>query len=141
MNWGTKLTIGMILFMGFIVTLVALMIKPHETDSLIENDYYEKGQTFDLDYNASRNASQDQMLPLIQTDEIGVSILFPRAVTYKILLRSLADSNFDKTIKGDSARKEVFIPANELKSGSWLLRIQYNAGQKDYLYQNKILIP
>ena len=141
MNWGTKLTVGMILFMGFIVTLVTLMIKPHKTDSLIDNDYYEKGQTFDLDYNASRDAVQDQMIPVVRAEDKGVSIVFVRPVSYEIQFRNLANSSFDRTFKSESALKEIFIPANELKSGSWLLRIQYKADHKDYLYQNKVLLP
>jgi len=141
MNWGTKLTVGMILFMGFIVTLVILMIKPHKTDSLIDNNYYEKGQTFDLDYNASRDAIEDQMVPVIHTDSSGVSIVFPRAVSYEILLRNLANSSLDKGFKSDSAQTMVLIPGNQLKTGSWLLRIQYKADHKDYLYQNKVLLP
>lgn len=141
MNWGTKLTIGMVLFMGFIVTLVTLMIKPHKTDALIETDYYEKGQTFDRDYSAGRDAIQDQMIPVVQANDKGVSIVFPNPVNYEIQLRNLANSSLDRAYKSESALKQVFIPGNELKSGSWLLRIQYQAGDKEYLYQNKILLP
>ncbi len=140
MNWGTKLTIGMLLFMGFIVTLVILMAGPHKADSLIENDYYEKGQAFDLDYNAKQAAKEDGMIPIIQTNSKGLSISFPSAVTYDMMFRRLSDSKLDKSFRTDSATKEVFIKGNELRSGSWLLRIQYKAGGKNYLYQNKILL-
>ncbi|MBC7759176.1 MAG: FixH family protein, partial [Phormidesmis sp. FL-bin-119] len=74
MNWGTKLTIGMVLFMGFIIILVILMIKPHKADSLIDNDYYEKGQTYDTDYNARRDAKNDDMLPTVKAEKNGLSI-------------------------------------------------------------------
>ncbi len=131
----------MVLFMGFIVTLVTLMIKPHKTDALIETDYYEKGQTFDRDYNAGRDAIQDQMIPVVQAEDKGVSIVFPHPVSYEIQLRNLANSSLDRSFKSESAQKEVLIPGSELKSGSWLLRIQYKASNKEYLYQNKILLP
>lgn len=141
MNWGTKLTLGMILFMGFIITLVILMIKPHKADSLIEADYYEKGQSFDRDYDAVQNANLDSIVPMIRVDNSGISITFRAAVTYKILLRSLADASMDKTIYGSQAKKEIQISSNELSRGSWLLRVDYYVGQRSYLYQNKILIP
>lgn len=141
MNWGTKLTIGMLLFMGFIVTLVTLMIKPHKADSLIENDYYEKGQTYDRDYNASQNASTDRMIPVIKTDDQNVSFNFPAPVSYEILFRRLADAKMDRTFESDSAQTTVLVPRADLKSGSWLLRIEYKANQKEYLYQDKILLP
>ena len=141
MNWGTKLTIGMVLFMGFILILVILMIKPHKADSLIDNDYYEKGQTYDTDYNARRDAKNDDMLPTVKAEKNGLSISFPKPVVYEILLRRLADSHFDKAYKSDSTKSTVIIPFTDLPSGSWLVRIEYKLGQRDYLYQDKILLP
>ncbi len=131
----------MVLFMAFIVTLVTLMIKPHKADSLIEADYYEKGQTFDRDYDARRAAFDDQMLPTIQTGRQGVGVAFPKSVTYTILLRNLADANLDQTFKSATASTQADIPANKVKAGSWLLRIEYKRGPKEYLYQDKLLIP
>jgi hypothetical protein len=141
MNWGTKLTIGMVLFMGFIIILVTLMIKPHKADSLIDNDYYEKGQTYDVDYNAQRDARDDNMLPALQTGNNGLSINFPSPVSYEISLRRLADSQFDKVYKSDSANTTIIIPRADLPAGSWLVRIEYKLGQRNYLYQDKILLP
>lgn len=131
----------MLLFMGFIVTLVTLMIKPHNADSLIETDYYERGQLFDRDYNARENAEADNMIPTIQADDKMVSISFPAPVSYKILFRRLADSKFDRNFDGDTAQAKVIIHRKDLKRGSWLLRVEYGANQKDYLYQEKILLP
>ncbi|MGB4399793.1 MAG: FixH family protein [Daejeonella sp.] len=141
MNWGTKLTIGMVLFMGFIITLVILMIKPHKADSLIEDDYYEKGQTYDLDYNARRDAQNDKMLPIIQPGAEAISITFPKPVSYTITFRRLADSRFDKSYQSDSTRAHINIPNADLPSGSWLLRIEYKGEERNYLYQDKILMP
>ncbi len=131
----------MILFMGFIVTLVILMMKPHKADSLIEANYYEKGQTFDRDYNATHAARRDSMIPAIQAGIRNLSITFRESASYKIALRSLANASRDKTIYSDAAKKEVLIPLSELKSGSWLLRIEYTNGQEEYLYQDKLLLP
>lgn len=141
MNWGTKLIIGLGLFMGFIATLVTFMILNHEKDALIEKDYYEKGQNYDLDYKAMQDALNDKVVPVITTNEKGTSITFPISVTYEMLWRRLSDPNLDRTFKSNAPRKDVFIPINELKSGSWLLRIQYNADNRNYLHQIKIIIP
>lgn len=141
MNWGTKLIIGMVAFMGFIIILVILMIKPHNADSLIDNNYYEKGQTYDKDYNARRDAKDDNMLPTVQSGKNGLTINFSKPVSYDISLRRLADSQFDRSYKSDSSRSTVRIPHSDLRSGSWLIRIEYTLGQRNYLYQNKILLP
>lgn len=141
MNWGTKLTIGMILFMAFIVTLVFMMLGPHKADSLIETDYYEKGQTFDADYNAKHQAVKDSMLPDVSADETGLSVKFPAPVMYNASLRHLSDAAMDKQVKSDSAILNLIIPHHQLKPGSWLLRIQYQVNSKNYLFQEKILVP
>lgn len=131
----------MMLFMGFIVTLVSLMIKPHKADSLIETDYYERGQAYDRDYNAIHDAKEDQMVPAIKTSEKDLTIVFPNPVTYTIILRNLANADMDRTFKSDSSSTEAIIPRRELKQGAWLLRIGYKSGLKEYLYQDKIKIP
>jgi hypothetical protein len=141
MNWGTKIIIGMGLFMGFIATLVTFMIINNEKDALIEKDYYEKGLNYDLDYKAMQDARDDKVIPIITTNEKGTTITFPVAVAYEMLWRRLSDPNLDRKFKSDIPEEEVFIPLNDLKSGSWLLRIQYKTDEKNYLYQNKIMIP
>lgn len=140
MNWGTKLTIGMVLFMGFIIILVTLMIKPHKADSLIDTDYYEKGQTYNIDYNARQDARNDNMLLSIKPGENNLSISFPKPVSYKISVRRLSDSRFDKFYTSNKTVKEVTIPGADLPSGSWLLRVEYKWGERNYLYQEKILL-
>lgn len=117
------------------------MIKPHKADSLIDTDYYEKGQTYDIDYNARRAAKDDNMLPAIQPGENELSIGFPKPVNYQISFRRLSDARFDKSYKSDSASAVVIIPRADLPSGSWLLRIEYKLGARNYLYQDKILLP
>ncbi len=141
MNWGTKLTIGMILFMVFIVTLVFRMLGPHKADSLIEADYYERGQNFDADYNAKQQAKADSMLPVVLASADGLSVSFPAPVTYKASLRRLSNAAMDKNFTSDSVQTGFIIPHKELKVGSWLLRIQYQANGKDYLFQEKIVLP
>jgi nitrogen fixation protein FixH len=141
MNWGTKLTIGLSLFMGFIVTLVVLMIAPHKADALIETDYYERGQAYDTDYNQKKAANEDGMTPVVEAGNKGLTVSFAKAVTYQLELRRLSDSRFDKSFKDDKAITRIFIPSRDLESGSWLLRIRYQVNSEPYFYQNKILLP
>lgn len=46
MNWGTKLIIGMALFMAFIIGLAVFMLNSN-ADPLVDKDYYEKGLKYD----------------------------------------------------------------------------------------------
>lgn len=141
MNWGYKILLGLGLFMGFIGVLVGLMIVNNNKDTLIETDYYEKGLSYDLDYEARKNAGRDNMIPKVHAGTEGIKISFPQPVSYTILLRRLADSDMDKSFANDQMQKEVLIPAAGLNPGSWLLRIDYKTANKNYLYQEKILLP
>ena len=54
MNWGTKLVIGMLSFMSFIVVLGVLMIGS-TPDPLVDEDYYEKGLNYDQEMKLKKN--------------------------------------------------------------------------------------
>lgn len=141
MNWGTKLTIGMITFMLFIISLVVIMFMRHEKDSLIENDYYEKGQTYDNDYQAKENALEDNVRPIVSVSKDGLWIRFPVAVTYEILCRRASDQLMDRTFKSKLATGYVLIPAEKLHPGPWLVRINYQIPNKKYLLESKVTLP
>lgn len=141
MNWGYKILLGLGLFMGFISVLVGLMIANNDKDTLIENNYYENGLSYDLDYDARKNAARDKMIPRVSRGAESIEIAFPQPVSYTILLRMLADSEMDTSFTGKVMEKEVIIPAAGLNSGSWLLRIEYKTGTNNYLYQEKIQLP
>ena len=59
MNWGTKLVIGMGLFMAFIITLVVFMMRSG-SDDLVDKDYYQKGIEYDKEYTRKNQVQQDQ---------------------------------------------------------------------------------
>ena len=54
-NWGTKLVIAIILFMGFIFVLVYLSTQ--NTIDLVERDYYPKGLKYQNRIEEIKNAS------------------------------------------------------------------------------------
>ncbi|MDF3078947.1 MAG: nitrogen fixation protein FixH [Sphingobacteriaceae bacterium] len=142
MNWGKKLIIGMVLFMIFIVSLGAIMIMRNGDDALIENDYYEKGQNFNKDYQLKQNAIDDEVIPAIVVNEYGIIITFPVPVKYQMLFRRPSDYHMDKMMNGftDEDRK-VQIAKGQLEPGRWMMRIQYTAKGKDYLFETEIEMP
>ncbi|MDB5013958.1 MAG: FixH family protein [Daejeonella sp.] len=142
MNWGKKLIIGMVLFMIFIVTLGTIMIMKGKDDSLIENDYYEKGQTFDKDYNAKQRAIDDLVIPSININDLGLTITFPVPVTYKLICRRSSDKDLDKTFDGSTDEdRNIQVLKSELEPGPWLIRIEYAASGKNYLFETEIDMP
>lgn len=131
----------MVSFMIFIVSLGVVMVIRSESDSLIENDYYEKGQTYDKDYQAKQNAVDDQVIPTIVTND-GLAITFPVPVKYQLICRRSSDQQLDKSFNGlidENCR--IKILKGELEPGPWLFRIQYTAEHKNYLFEGEIMMP
>lgn len=46
MNWGTKIAVALALFMALIVSFGIYMVS-QDTDSLVAEDYYERGLNYD----------------------------------------------------------------------------------------------
>ena len=53
MNWGKGLIIGMVCFMGFIITLVTIMM--NQKIDLVTENYYLKELDYDQTYDAQSN--------------------------------------------------------------------------------------
>ncbi|HEY1025492.1 MAG TPA: FixH family protein [Sphingobacteriaceae bacterium] len=142
MNWGKKIIIGMASFIIFMVSLGAIMIMRNDNDALIEDDYYQKGIAYDKDYDAKKAAIDDMVVPAIHTNDMGVTITFPVPVKYQLICRRLADYHMDKTFNGYTDEdRNIQIPKGMLEPGPWLLRIQYTAEDKNYLFEGEIVMP
>lgn len=64
MNWGKGIIIGMVLFMGFIITLVTIMMR--QKVDLVQEDYYQQELEYNKQYDAESN-----YLSARKTIEIG----------------------------------------------------------------------
>ncbi|WP_448634517.1 FixH family protein [Pedobacter panaciterrae] len=86
MNWGTKLIIGMLSFMAFIVILAVLMMRS-ENDALVDNDYYEKGLRYNDQYRQKEQVIKDNASPDIEFSGDNLIIRFKTqaAGTLKIM--------------------------------------------------------
>lgn len=142
MNWGTKLVIGMAVFMAFIITLGAMMIMRNDEDSLVEQNYYEKGQNYNKEFQEKQNAADDQILPTVSTSNSALTIVFPVPVKYHLICRRPSDADLDQTLSGATeADGTIAIQSGSMKSGPWSLRIEYEANGKNYLFEDEIVMP
>lgn len=141
MNWGTKLMIGMALFMSFIVILVLRMVFS-TPDALIDNNYYEKGQTYNTEYNAKQVAVKDSVVPEIEINESGLDFTFTEPAQYKLVCKRPSDAEMDLEFKGKlEPDLRLHIPRSKLEKGSWHLRLEYTIADKAYLVVREIVMP
>lgn len=142
MNWGTKIILGMVTFMLFIIAMVVYMFSVHDKDPLIEENYYEKGINYNVEYNALQNVIKDQAQPKITVTTNQIIIEIKESAKYKVVLMrpssSADDVKQDGITIGDN--NLILIDKRELAKGLWFLNLQWQSKGKDYLYKNNIIL-
>ncbi len=141
MNWGTKIVIGMAVFMAFIVALGARMILS-DKDDLVEKDYYERGMNYDEEYNSKKNAIEDRVVPVIAEQDSVLHVKFPGKAAGQLLLKHAQDKNLDRsyTFTTDDLGNYK-IPVQGLSKGLWRLRFSWSGERaRSYRYDSEYII-
>ncbi|WP_214226232.1 FixH family protein [Pedobacter sp. B4-66] len=142
MNWGTKLIIGMLSFMTFIVVLAVLMIRS-ETDALVDQDYYEKGLNYDHEFTLKEQVIKDNALPVIRLSDESLIITFKTEATGTLKIMRTAKKSMDRMMnfKSDS-NKNVILSSKDLAKGNWKFIMQWKANNGiAYLNEQEVSIP
>ncbi len=137
MHWGQKIITGMILFMLFILGMSYYMFL-HHTDTLVDNDYYEKGIAYDSELIKKNNALDSTALPDITFDSAKLEIDFKYPSTFVIDLKRPANAVLDRSYNSDKAVLKFEQSIANLKSGLWVLEINWTANGKDYLLEQHL---
>jgi len=141
MNWGTKLAIGMALFIGFIITLSVLMITS-KSDALVDNDYYEKGINYNKDYNKKENLKQDNATPVILVSEDNIKLSFKKSALGSVKMIRTADKRLDHTEPLQTDVNHNFeIPLQHFAKGLWKLHLEWQSDGHAYLYEKEVMLP
>jgi len=142
MNWGTKLIIGMLSFMTFIIILGVLMIRS-ETDALVDNDYYEKGLNYNNEYLKKEQAIKDNALPIIELSGNNLIISFKAEAVGTLRIMRTAKKKMDRNLNfKTNTYKAVILKSSDLAKGNWKFIIQWKAANgKIYLSEQEVQIP
>ncbi|HEY0054847.1 MAG TPA: FixH family protein [Pedobacter sp.] len=141
MSWGTKLMIGMAACMSYIIYLV-IRIFLSSNDDLLDKNYYEKGQTYNTEYNAKQRAVDSHLLPEVDVNQSGLTISFQHPAHYKLVCKRASDSKLDKVFEGDTdSNCTVSIPKTQLQKGPWNLHLEYKIAEVSYLVEKEIMMP
>ncbi len=142
MNWGTKIVLGMIAFMLFIIGMVVYMFKSHGNDALVEEDYYEKGINYDKEYDAKKNTLDDDATPIIKITETQVVIQLKDAADYQLLMLRPSAIKEDMRANGKTTGDNhlITVEKSTLARGLWSMRLAWQVGGKEYLYKKDITL-
>jgi hypothetical protein len=141
MNWGTKLIIGMLSFMTFIVVLGILMLKS-DSDTLVESDYYEKGLNYDEEYAAKTQVGKDQASPQIRITPENISIVFQTAAKGMVKLSRNDSKASDTTIRFITNTGMLILNSGKLTEGQWHMITSWeNQEGTKYLKDEEVFLP
>ncbi|WP_316789061.1 FixH family protein [Pedobacter frigoris] len=138
MNWGTKLMIGMGMFMTFIIVLAVLMFNS-KTDALVDIDYYEKGLNYNQEYTGKEQVKTDNAAPEIQLSTESIVLKFKNIAVGNLRLMRVSDKKMDKKISFETnADYEFMVPTTDIAKGRWRLIISWKSKEKSYLYEQEV---
>ncbi|OOQ58739.1 FixH family protein [Mucilaginibacter pedocola] len=139
MNWGKKLIIGMILFMGFIMSMSVYMFNLPADD--YDHQYYEKGLNYNRDYDRERLVIADNAQPLITQNQTAIGVAFKEPAVGVIKFVNPLGKNKDLTFPVNTgASNAINIPADKLSAGRWDVKIEWSSNAKNYLYQKGLFV-
>lgn len=139
MNWGKGLTIGMVIFMSFIITLTTIMMR--KSSDLESEDYYSREVNYEQEIQAQRNANLQEKIA-VNHDEEYVVLTIPETLNVpgvKVLFIRPNDKLLDKEFQFEGT-KTLLISKKELKEGRYKLEITYQLENKDCLQKEEITI-
>jgi hypothetical protein len=139
-TWGTKLIIFMAIFMGFIIFMALRMMK--EDISLIQNDYYEKGENYQAIIDENKGADSLLNFEFDQNNSVSILVIknlkinpISNAKLQLIYLANKAnDKEFDIQIIDTITTK---IDLSSFDKGNWISRLKWSdKNGKHYLEKN-----
>jgi len=130
-NWGTGITIGIILFMAFILQyVIRVQVNSNYDNELVTEDYYQAETLIDSKYEKKQNANNlNQKLKINAVSE-GVIIEFPadfdfEKISGEISLYRPSNEKLDQKIPLKLTSNALLIPKAELANGRWDVSVDW----------------
>jgi len=137
MNWGKGIVIAIVLFIGYIMSMVVIMIRT--SSDLVEENYYEEGVHFERKIQAIRNSKAIKEKIVINNDGHFLSITFPPEVIMDSIIEGEIhlyrpengnlDKHFSFTATGDNTQ---LIPLEKVMKGNYKLLLSWKTNESDY---------
>ncbi|WP_421943188.1 FixH family protein [Pedobacter sp.] len=142
MNWGGKLILTMLIFIAFILAMGAFMLSKQSNDALVEGNYYEKGLTYNEEYQSKQNTIDDGQTPIININEKQIVIQMKDSVDYALRLIRPSDIKADKNLNGHTIGDNnlILIPKKPQDKGLWFLDMEWKINSKNYRFKQNITL-
>lgn len=138
-NWGTGIVIAIALFMIFILSFLYKSIAVDKYEHhLISEDYYKDELHYQEEIDKLNNASKlTTNITLVNSKE-GITINFPEDKDYQkingnVVFLRLSNDKLDFEKKIDLKNHTMLIPDSLLISGKWIIRVDWQYDNEEYL--------
>jgi hypothetical protein len=140
MNWGNGIFLAMTAFLLFILAMCYVMFSAPDDD--YDHQYYEKGLSFDHDYNREKQVYTDKAVPAMAIDGKTLTLTFSQPVSggSVSLVRPNNAAMDERFALNNASGSKLLIPLKSMAKGKWLVVFDWQAGKKDYLYQKSVYI-
>lgn len=134
-NWGTKLFIAIVMFMSLIIGFVIFSF--NNDVSLVEKDYYPKGQEYQQRLNEIKNASFKRDFFKIEQLAEDVTLNCPdlHADTASIYFFRPSDTKLDRIFDISSGDTIFVFGKAGFKRGKYLLKVYWNSDNVGYYFE------
>lgn len=144
MNWGKKI---MLVYSGFVVVMVGMVwFCTKQRIDLVSADYYPRELRFQQQINASGNAAGLSQPVSVVKLENDIRIQLPQEmknsnVSGQIWFYCPSDARNDYKLPVQvNADGVQTIPAGNVKPAAYIVKIEWNSGEKNYYSENKIYL-
>ncbi|MCA5006175.1 FixH family protein [Sphingobacterium bovistauri] len=140
MNWGSKIIVGLASFILFIVGTGIYMVTK-DSDTLIDEDYYENSLDYDKVYNSKQNLIDDNAKPNVSVRSDTLFIQFVATVNKgSLIFKRPSDGTLDKQLPLFTSTSEYKLNISSFAKGNWSLEISWNQGGKAYYHNQPLYI-
>jgi hypothetical protein len=146
MNWGTKIVISFVVFVGIIMSMVVISVK--QDFFLVTENYYEQEIKYQDQIDRMTNHQNLTEKPLLQWSENKNQLLliFPgqlieQGITGNIVFFRPSDASLDRTYEIALSESGVqAFDARLFRNGKWKAKIHFSVNNKEFYTEQSIIL-
>lgn len=141
MNWGGSIVVGMGAFMAFIVGSVFYMVG-QDTDTLEEENYYDKGMHYSAVYELKENLHRDRATPSLRLQGDSLSVNFATSSNKGTAhWKRRSDAKLDQEQTFQTLTDSVMLPLTSFARGHWEIELTWDGAGTSYQSIHHLFIP
>ncbi len=139
MNWGKGITIALVLFIGFIVTLGVILMR--QDVDLVAEDYYQQEIEYEAQISAESNAKKLEKKPAFTQDDNYFIVNIPEGKFSKMTLDLSRPNNSDKDQQFEIVGTRMFmVEKSQLDVGQYGIALRYEFEGKPCQQKSSVFI-